>query len=59
MIIEGGKTFMANECNSHNDHRIAMCIAIASLMCKQPIVLNNYECVNISFPNFFNILENL
>lgn len=59
MIIEGGKTFTQNECNSYNDHRIAMCIAIASLICKQPIVLNDYECVNISFPNFFDILENL
>lgn len=59
MIIEGGKTFVANECNSYNDHRIAMCIAIASLICKEPIVLNDYDCVNISFPNFFDILENL
>ena len=59
MIIEGDKTFFANECESYNDHRIAMCIAIASLTCKEPIVLNNYECVDISFPTFFDILESL
>ena len=59
MIIEGDKIFYGNECESYNDHRIAMCIAIASLVCNEPIILNNYECVNISFPNFFDILENL
>ena len=59
MIIEGNKIFYGNECESYNDHRIAMCIAIASLVCNEPIILNNYECVNISFPNFFHILENL
>ncbi len=59
MIIEGNKTFFASECESYNDHRIAMCIAIASLVCKEPIVLNNYKCINISFPNFFDILERL
>ena len=59
MIMEGDKIFYGNECESYNDHRIAMCIAIASLVCNEPIILNNYECVNISFPNFFDILENL
>lgn len=59
MIIEGNKGFYGNECESYNDHRIAMCIAIASLVCDEPIILNNYECINISFPNFFDILENL
>ena len=59
MIIEGDKTFVANKCESYNDHRIAMCIAIASLICKEPIILNNYKCINISFPTFFEILQNL
>lgn len=59
MIIEGNKNFIANKCESYNDHRIAMCIAIASLVCKEPIILNNYKCINISFPTFFDILENL
>lgn len=59
MVIEGNKTFFANECESYDDHRIAMCIAIASLVCDEPIILNNYECINISFPTFFNILKNL
>ncbi|WP_317368586.1 3-phosphoshikimate 1-carboxyvinyltransferase [uncultured Tyzzerella sp.] len=59
MIIEGNKNFIANKCESYNDHRIAMCIAVASLICKEPIILNNYNCIKISFPTFFDILENL
>ena len=59
MIIEGNRKLVANECESYNDHRIAMCIAIASLRCNEPIVINNYKCIDISFPNFFDILENL
>ncbi len=59
MIIEGNRKFIANRCESYNDHRIAMCIAIASLVCKEPIILNNYSCINVSFPTFFDILESL
>lgn len=59
MIIEGNKKLISNECESYNDHRIAMCIAIASLVCLEPILLNNYKCIDISFPNFFDILEKL
>lgn len=59
MIIKGSRRLRGSICNSHNDHRIAMCISIASLVCDGNTVLNNPECVDISFPNFFEILENL
>ena len=38
---------------SHKDHRIAMTLAIASTRCEKPIVINDYECVAKSYPNFF------
>ena len=59
MIIEGNKNFIATKCNSHNDHRIAMTLAIASLVCQEPIILDDESCINISFPNFFKILEEI
>lgn len=59
MIINGNRKFYGGVCDSHNDHRIAMCIAIASLVSYDKIILKNPDCVNISFPNFFNILENI
>lgn len=59
MIIQGNKTFVATECESYNDHRIAMCLVIASLVCKEPIMVDNIDCINVSFPNFFEILDKL
>jgi len=38
---------------SHNDHRIAMMLSIAATVCKQPILLKDYECVSKSYPKFF------
>lgn len=59
MIINGNKILIGCECKTYNDHRIAMCLAIASLVCFEPISLDNTECISVSFPNFFDILDNL
>jgi 3-dehydroquinate synthase/3-phosphoshikimate 1-carboxyvinyltransferase len=45
--------FTGGEVTSHNDHRIAMAIAIASLKSTADIVLYNYECVSKSYPTFW------
>ena len=53
LIIEGVKEFKGGvEVWSHNDHRIAMTLAIASTRCKEPIILKDYECVSKSYPHF-------
>ncbi|MEA4988542.1 MAG: 3-phosphoshikimate 1-carboxyvinyltransferase [Anaerovorax sp.] len=38
---------------SHKDHRIAMMLSIAATVCKNPIILQDYECVSKSSPDFF------
>jgi 3-phosphoshikimate 1-carboxyvinyltransferase len=43
--------------NSHGDHRIAMSFAIAGLRCGMTI--NDTECIETSFPNFFDILSQI
>jgi 3-phosphoshikimate 1-carboxyvinyltransferase len=43
--------------NSHGDHRIAMSFAIAGLVCGMEI--EDVDCINTSFPNFFEILNSL
>lgn len=54
LIIEGIQQFLGGvELWSWNDHRIAMSLAIAATRCKNPIILNDYECVSKSYPNFF------
>ena len=43
----------------HNDHRIAMSAAIAALLADGETVIDGSECVDISFPGFYNLLEEL
>lgn len=38
---------------SHNDHRIAMMLSIASCFCKEAIILLDSECTSKSYPNFY------
>ncbi|MBS9775648.1 MAG: 3-phosphoshikimate 1-carboxyvinyltransferase [Fusobacterium sp.] len=39
--------------STHNDHRIAMLIAIASTVCEKNIILDDASCVKKSYPNFW------
>ena len=54
--ITGGELNKAT-INSHGDHRIAMSFAIAGLICGMDI--EDIECIQTSFPNFTEILNNL
>lgn len=51
--VIGGKLQSAT-INSHGDHRIAMSFAIAGLCCNMTI--EDTQCIDTSFPNFFDIL---
>jgi len=44
---------------SHNDHRIAMCCAIAALCAQGETEIKNAQCIGKSYPNFFEDLEKL
>ncbi|MDI6655284.1 MAG: 3-phosphoshikimate 1-carboxyvinyltransferase, partial [Candidatus Hydrothermarchaeota archaeon] len=41
------------------DHRMAMALAVAGLAAEGETSIENAECVEISFPDFFNILRSL
>jgi len=43
--------------SSFSDHRIAMSFAVLGLISKNGIVISGAECVDISFPEFFKLLE--
>ncbi|HEX7332725.1 MAG TPA: 3-phosphoshikimate 1-carboxyvinyltransferase [Pyrinomonadaceae bacterium] len=45
--------------DSRHDHRIAMAFAIAALIAKGETEIAGSECVAISFPEFFPLLESL
>ncbi len=44
---------------SHNDHRIAMALSIAALNSSADILIENANCVNKSYPNYYDILETI
>ena len=58
MRIRGGEILPATTF-SHNDHRIAMSIAISALRCQGEVVIENAECVEKSYPTFFEDLESI
>lgn len=45
--------------DSRNDHRIAMSAAIAATVCKQPVTILGAECVEKSYPKFFEDYQKL
>jgi 3-phosphoshikimate 1-carboxyvinyltransferase len=54
--IKGGN-FKKATINSYGDHRVAMSFAIAGLLCEMEI--EDIECIDTSFPNFFDILNKI
>ena len=55
--IIGKETLTHGEVDSHDDHRIAMMLAIASTKCIKDVRILNSGCVKISFPQFYEIFE--
>ncbi|MCM1298140.1 MAG: 3-phosphoshikimate 1-carboxyvinyltransferase [Firmicutes bacterium] len=53
LIIEGVDNIHGGECETYNDHRISMSLAIASTRATEPVILKNAECVSKSYPDFF------
>lgn len=45
--------------DSFGDHRIAMCAAIAATRCTAPVILRGAECVEKSYPAFFDDYQHL
>jgi len=59
MVIHGGGKLHGAEIESHGDHRIAMALAIAGLLAEGETIVNNANCVAISFPQFPQVLASL
>ena len=59
MEIEGGSTLQGAEVESFGDHRIAMAFAILALYAEGPSLIQNTDCVNTSYPGFYDTLRKL
>lgn len=59
MIIQGGALLHGAELDSHMDHRIAMSFAVAGLAAEGETTIRRADCVNISYPKFYEDLQSL
>lgn len=53
LIIEGSEDIKGAEFDSRSDHRIAMSAAVLAAFAKGESVIKNAQCVEISYPHFF------
>ncbi|BAU23984.1 3-phosphoshikimate 1-carboxyvinyltransferase [Caldimicrobium thiodismutans] len=58
LIIYGGDNFNPARIETYDDHRIAMAFAILALKAG-PLEIENPDCVAKSFPNFWELFEQL
>ncbi len=59
LIIHGPTKFKGAKLPSYDDHRIAMAFAVAALVATGETTIEHSECVAISFPNFWDLLDQL
>lgn len=61
-IIQGrGKCGLKGgaQVETYHDHRLAMSLYVAGLICEKPITIKEFQWVNISFPEFENLMNGL
>jgi len=57
LTINGGSRLHGATVDPHNDHRIAMACAVAALGAEGKTKIQNVECINKSYPQFFSDLR--
>lgn len=60
-FVIAGKTKLRGNCvlETYHDHRIAMSGYVAALAALKPVIINEFQWVNISFPQFTDIFESI
>ncbi len=56
-VVEGPCDLHGAVCTSYNDHRIAMALSIAGLNAGGETIIENAECIDISFPEFIPLIR--
>lgn len=59
LCIQGVKQLHGGLCNSHQDHRIAMMLAMAATCATEPVEVQGAESVAKSYPDFWDVYESL
>ncbi|MBR3474856.1 MAG: 3-phosphoshikimate 1-carboxyvinyltransferase [Oscillospiraceae bacterium] len=53
LVIRGSGALRGGRAKSAGDHRIAMSAAVAACLCGEPVTLDGAECVEKSYPRFW------
>ncbi|AEC02635.1 3-phosphoshikimate 1-carboxyvinyltransferase [Parasphaerochaeta coccoides] len=59
LTITGSSSLRGGIVSGHDDHRIIMAMAIASLRCSQPLTIQGIDAVSVTFPSFFTTFHAL
>lgn len=59
LAVSGPARLHGTLVNSHSDHRIAMAFSVAALLATGETQIDGSECVAISFPEFYALLDSL
>ncbi|HBU00387.1 MAG: 3-phosphoshikimate 1-carboxyvinyltransferase, partial [Thermotoga sp. 47_83] len=55
--IVGKQSIKGGSVDPEGDHRMAMLFSIAGLVSEEGVDVKDHECVAVSFPNFYELLE--
>lgn len=55
--VHGGSPLAGARVRSHDDHRVAMSLAVAGLFAAGETVIEDAECVDVSFPGFYELMR--
>jgi 3-phosphoshikimate 1-carboxyvinyltransferase len=56
LAIDGGSPLRGAAVRAHDDHRIAMALAVAGLAAPGTTSIEGAECASVSFPEFYDVL---
>lgn len=56
LVVEGGRPLRGGPVRAHDDHRVAMSLAVAALAAKGATEIEGASCASVSFPEFFDLL---
>lgn len=59
--LYGSKTRLRGDAilETYHDHRLAMSLYVAGLICERPVLINEFQWTNISFPEFESLMSKL
>lgn len=57
MTVHGGKKLTGTAVDSHDDHRVAMAMAVCGLFSDGEMKISNAECAEVSFPTFYDVMN--